>query len=154
MSPRNTIQRQGLSESSRKGGRDSRRGFPSTYLQNFSLPVSKCAPAVSPVHRNQPPPAVLLPHGHRRALLRDRPLPGPQPQRAAAAGVYTCGHELTEEDWGKIQTQVGCARDRAASGSAVLLGGAPTRRGGPGLCPQHVGPQDLHHPLWGERQGP
>nr|XP_019785818.2 RING finger protein 32 [Tursiops truncatus] len=25
---------------------------------------------------------------------------------------YTCGHELTEEDWGKIQTQVGCARDR------------------------------------------
>nr|KAF6470227.1 ring finger protein 32 [Molossus molossus] len=38
------------------------------------------------VHSDQPALAALLPHGHRRALRRDRPLPGHQPQRPAAAG--------------------------------------------------------------------
>lgn len=148
MSPRNTIQRQGLSESSRKGGRDSRRGFPSTYLQNFSLPVSKCAPAVSPVHRNQPPPAVLLPHGHRRALLRDRPLPGPQPQRAAAAGVHMWprahGRGLGEDpDTGRLCPGQGSQRlCSAAWGGTHQEGGArpvPTARGAPGPSPPTLG---------------
>lgn len=52
----------------------------------YSRPVSSFPPLSSSVHRNQPPNAVLLPHGHRRALLRDRPLPGREPKRAAAAG--------------------------------------------------------------------
>lgn len=52
----------------------------------YSGPVSSFPPLSSSVHRNQPPNAVLLPHGQRRALLRDRPLPGHEPKRAAAAG--------------------------------------------------------------------
>nr|KAF6419305.1 ring finger protein 32 [Rousettus aegyptiacus] len=49
-------------------------------------------PPLTLVHGDQPPPAVLLPHGHRRALCGDRPLPGGEPQRAAAAGGQVQPH--------------------------------------------------------------